>query len=182
MGISPGLAPKPGLKPCLDCQHVRGLAGFTLRFLLDSVWLGGHLEDFTSWDLHLCACWKAQMGHKLTAHEYWKSSLTLPTWAAFSVWGRKYCRCTCSKVRHGSIGQTTGCSQGEVQKCLVLRGWMEFWVQIQCMTLNACRNIKVIEFGCGEQGRAVFSKVECLCHWLSVPLLLQTWFLVITQP
>lgn len=61
MGISPGLAPKPGLKPCLDCQHIRGLAGFTLRFLLDSVWLGGHLGDFTSWDLHLCACWKAQM-------------------------------------------------------------------------------------------------------------------------
>lgn len=26
-----------------------------LRFLLDGVWLGGHLGDFKSWDLHLCA-------------------------------------------------------------------------------------------------------------------------------
>lgn len=78
-----------------------------LPCLLDSAWLGGHLGDFTSWDLCLCACWVAQMGvHKLIAHVYWKSSLTWTTWAAFIVLGRKSCRYTWSKVRPGSIPQT----------------------------------------------------------------------------
>lgn len=43
---------------------------------------------------------------------------------------------------------------------------MQFWVQIQCMTLNACRNIKVIEFGGREQSRA-----GCIFQgWMFAPL------------
>lgn len=129
--------------------------------LLDGAWLGGHLGDFTSWDLHLCACWEARMGHKLIAHEYWKSPLTWATWAAFPVLGRKYCSCTWSEVRLGSIPQTMGCSQAEGQKCSVLRRLMQFWVQIQCMTLNACRNIKVMHFVCrAKRGWMYFPRVN----------------------
>lgn len=51
MGISPGLAPKPGLKPCLVCQHCEVSQDLLseLSFLLDGAWLGGQL-GFT----HLC--------------------------------------------------------------------------------------------------------------------------------
>lgn len=69
VGISPGLAPKPGLKLCQDCQ----LPGFTARAALSAGWCLAWwaLGDFTSWDLHLCACWEAWMGHKPITHEYW---------------------------------------------------------------------------------------------------------------
>lgn len=97
-----------------------------LPCLLDSAWLGGHLGDFASWDLCLCACWEAQMGvHKLIAHEYWKSPLTWTTWAAFIVLGRKSCRYTWSKVRPGSIPQTMAVARLRGRSAQSWGGWCD---------------------------------------------------------
>lgn len=89
--------------------------------------------------LHLCACQKVEISHKMVANGYWNSSPALTTCSAFVaplleervVLGMKYCRCTCNRAKHSSITQTRGCSMREMQEHSVLRQWMQFWVQFQ---------------------------------------------------
>lgn len=110
---------------CTFCWIVPGLVG---------IWDASQAGIYTS-----VPCRKVQMSRKPIAMEYWKSSPALTTWSAFiaplvegrAVLGKKYCRWTCSGVKHGSIARAAGCSMGEVQKCSVLRGWMQFRVQFQ---------------------------------------------------
>lgn len=165
MGSSPGLAPKPGLKPRLDRRRVRSLAGFAVRAAL---FAGSCLAWWASGTLHKLGftppCPAGRYKWAVNQLQWnigslpqpWLHGLLslLPSLREGLYWER-------NTADGPAVGWSTAPSLGQRAaawvRCRSAQSWgagCNSGYNFSSTAVNACRDIEVIEFGCGQQGRA----------------------------